>query len=193
MKTLIQILILAAIALVAYLHYVPGARIEKLTDKIPFLQRIDPATGKPYKDCPKCKGVGQVNCSNARCKEGKVECDGPCIRLTKGFWIKNESFGHGPDELWINVGGGQYYTKSHVGEVFEYKNGKYVSAGYCKICSGTTLMACKVCKGTAKVICPFCKGKKEVPDMQAKTTKKTALRPTPNRTEQGRRLRSESV
>ncbi len=172
MKTLLKLLILIAIAVGAYLYFIPGASVKDITKYLPAGERIDPATGRPLIACGPCKGTGLVKCSHTRCKEGKQECNGPCMRLSKGSWIKNAGLGHGPDELWMafpQKGGTQYYSKAHVGEVVEMRDGKAVNIGACKVCNGTTLMDCKTCKGTGQITCTVCKGQKEVPDMRVKS------------------------
>ncbi len=168
MKTLFKLLLLVALLGGAYFYFVPGS-FSDFVKLIPKPAKIDPVTGKPLVECPKCGGTGQVKCTASGCVDGKVECNGPCIRLTKGRWIKNEKWGHGPDELWIvfDESRNKAYTKAHVGQVAEMRNGELVNLGLCKICGGTTRMACKVCQRTALVMCLVCQGKKEIPDMKA--------------------------
>lgn len=94
---------------------------------------------------------------------GTVECDGPCLRRSRGTWFKDAKLGRGPDKLWIAFpynGGVQYISIDHVGEVVEMRNGKPTLVGKCRICNGTTRMPCTVCRGTAQVPCPDCKGRK---------------------------------
>lgn len=170
MKTLFKLLILLAILVGGYLYLVPNASVKDITKYLPAPERIDAATGKPLIDCTTCQGTGLIKCSHTRCKAGKTECDGPCMRLTKGTWVKNASLGKGPDELWQvfpQKGGPQYYSKAHVGEVVEMRDGMAVNIGKCTVCEGTTLMPCKTCKGTASITCTVCKGRKEVPNMRA--------------------------
>lgn len=169
MKTFFQLLLLVALLTGAYLYFIPGASVSDFTSWIPRPPRIDPATGKPLVECTKCDGTGQMKCPARKCSGGQTECDGPCIRLTKGRWIKNEKWGKGPDELWIvfDESRNKAYTKAHIGEVAEMRNGELVNLGPCKICNRTSLMPCKVCLGTALVMCVVCEGRKEVPDMRA--------------------------
>lgn len=170
MKTLLKLAVLIALILGAYLYFVPGASVSDVFSFVPKPKKIDPATGRPLIECPRCKGVGKVNCAARGCVEGKIECNGPCLRLTKGTWFKDEKLGHGPDELWIafrEKGGTQYWTKGHVGEVVEMRDGKAVIAGKCPVCQGTTRMPCKICGGSAQVACPVCKGQKEIPDIKS--------------------------
>lgn len=172
MKTLFKLLLLIALAVGGYLYFGPKESVTNLAKLLPVQEKIDPVTGKPLIACPSCQGSGLVKCSHTRCKEGKQECNGPCMRLTKGVWVKNASLGKGPDELWQafpQKGGTQYYSKAHVGEVVEMKDGKAVNIGPCSICNGTTLMPCKTCGGTASITCPTCKGSKEIPNMRAES------------------------
>ena len=177
MSSFFKLLVLVATLAGAYFVFVPNATIPDLSKIVPMPQRIDPATGKPLIACPTCKGSGRVKCAVRGCVNGKVECNGPCLRLTKGTWIKDAKLGHGPDELWMPIrekGGMRYFAKGHVGEVVEMRDGQAVLVGPCKMCNKTTLMPCKVCKGTAFVTCQVCEGRKEVPDMKAVPAKPAA-------------------
>ena len=170
MKTLFKLLLLIAILAGGYFYLVPEASVKDFTKYLPLPPRIDAATGKPLIECTTCQGTGLVKCNHTRCKAGKIECDGPCMRLNKGTWVKNASLGKGPDELWQafhQKGGTQYYSKAHVGEVVEMRDGMAVNIGKCTVCGGTTLMPCKTCKGTATITCAVCKGRKEIPNMRA--------------------------
>jgi hypothetical protein len=185
MKTLIKLLILVALGVGGYLYFTDSASINDIAKILPTPEKTDPATGKPLIACAPCQGTGLVKCSHTRCKQGKLECTGPCMRLSKGIWVKNASLGKGPDELWQafpQKGGTQYYSKAHVGEVVEMQDGKAVNIGPCSICAGTTLMPCTTCKGTASITCPTCRGNKEVPNMRAETKTNSPQSANPTRT-----------
>jgi hypothetical protein len=53
------------------------------------------------KTCFNCAGVGTVPCRAPGCVAGKVECPGPCMKLTRGNWIHMNVAGHNPNELWL--------------------------------------------------------------------------------------------
>src|SRR2546426_726189 len=97
------------------------------------------------KPCFGCTGTGKVRCG-AGCKDGLVECPGPCLRLSRGVWEHLEVAGHSPDELWQKLpesdGHWQAWNQGHVGEVIEMQNGKAVNVGKCKTCGGTTKAKC---------------------------------------------------
>lgn len=119
------------------------------------------------KTCFRCGGSGKGPCAAAGCKDGKVECSGPCLRLTKGKWVHLEVAGHPPSDLWQKFtqsnGTYQAWSHKHVGEVIQMQNGKAVHAGQCRICGGTTRVKCPVCQGTGQGACDLCAGKKVVP------------------------------
>jgi hypothetical protein len=118
--------------------------------------------------CFNCAGVGTVPCRAPGCMAGKVECPGPCIKLTRGNWVHMNVPGHNPNELWIkfpNPDGRTFeaWNQNHAGEVVVYQSGKPVNIGACKVCGGTTRVNCPVCQGAGKAACPICKGAKTVP------------------------------
>jgi hypothetical protein len=125
--------------------------------------------GPNEKVCFQCNGVGTVVCPAPGCKEGKVDCPGACLKLTRGTWIHMTVDGHGPNELWqkfpnsSGLGGYQAWNQNHVGEVVVYQNGVAVNIGKCKVCGGTTKVTCSACKGTGKQTCEICNEKKFIP------------------------------
>jgi hypothetical protein len=126
--------------------------------------------GKDQKNCFQCGGQGTVVCRGPGCAGGKAECPNPCLKLTRGSWIRMNVAGHSPNELWQKFpntsgkGGYQAWNQAHVGEVITYQNGVAVNIGACKVCGGTTKVECRVCKGQAKTTCEICKGEKFVPN-----------------------------
>lgn len=164
---LIALLLVAA---VCYFFFLPGT-------SVPGLKNFIPSTSKTEQHCPTCKGTGSIRCTASHCISGTVECNGPCLRRSKGTWFKDAKLGHGPDKLWIAFpykDGIQYFTLDHVGEVVEMRNGKPTLVGKCKICNGTTRMPCKVCRGTALLICPTCHGQKNVSSSVANSSSSPA-------------------
>jgi len=124
------------------------------------------ASAEPTKPCFKCDGTGRIKCPV--CKDGQVDCPGPCLKLSKGDWQHQDVAGHDPSLLWQRFkwsNGYQYtaWSQSHVGEVIEMQSGVPVNVGKCKICGGTGRVACKTCGGTGTVVCDVCGGKKVVP------------------------------
>ncbi|HWQ91757.1 MAG TPA: hypothetical protein VN673_08800 [Clostridia bacterium] len=133
--------------------------------------------GPGEKVCFTCQGQGTVACRVAGCVHGQAECPGPCMKLTRGTWVKMNVPGHDPNELWQKFpnqsgkGGYQSWNHHHVGEVITYQNGVAVNIGPCKTCSGSTKVTCRVCKGAGTANCELCRGKKFIP---------TAWTPTDN-------------
>jgi len=118
--------------------------------------------------CFNCAGAGLVPCRALGCVAGKVECPGPCLKLTRGNWVHMNVAGHNANELWIkfpNPDGRTYeaWNQNHAGEVVVYQKGKPVNIGACKVCGGTARVKCPVCQGEGKAACPICKGHKTVP------------------------------
>jgi hypothetical protein len=125
--------------------------------------------GPGEKVCFACKGEGTVACRVPGCKDGQVDCPGPCLKMSRGAWIHMDVAGHDPNELWQKFpnqsgqGGYQAWNQNHVGEVVVYQNGVAVNTGKCKICGGSTRVTCSACKGTGTQTCPICDGKKFIP------------------------------
>jgi hypothetical protein len=123
------------------------------------------ATTKP---CFTCNKTGTTKCSETTCRNGKAECPGPCLKLTKGTWIKREMPGRNdPTELWQarRVGNKTWYFSSkHLGEYYTFDaSGQPVAHG-CNVCGGSTTVECKACGGKGTIACPTCAGKKVVPE-----------------------------
>jgi hypothetical protein len=81
----------------------------------------DPAASK---GCKTCKGALTVACKEPRCKEGKIPCPGPCLKLTEGVWEKRPE---GGSLLWhevtFTVNGKRrigYFSQTHVGEIVKF-------------------------------------------------------------------------
>ena len=123
--------------------------------------------GPGEKVCFACQGQGTVACLVPGCKDGMVDCPGPCLKLSRGAWTHMVVAGHPPTDLWITFttanGGTMSWNQNHVGDVIAYQNGDPVDTGKCKVCGGTGKVKCDVCKGTGKVTCPICDGKKFIP------------------------------
>ncbi len=143
----------------------PGQTSDPATPVEPAINPAGP--GKDEKACFTCNGAGTVPCSARGCVAGKVECPGPCLKLTRGSWVHMNVPGHDPKELWQKFrkpnGGVTAWNQGHVGEVIALQNGDYVNIGKCTVCSGTTRVACSACKGLGRQPCELCGGKKYVP------------------------------
>jgi len=125
--------------------------------------------GAPLVKCARCRGTGFIPCSNPKCKDGLVDCSGPCLKLSVGRWEHMKVSGHDPSELWQKFrnkkgSGWQAWNQHHVGEVVEYQNGVATIAGKCKVCGGTGKEACATCHKEGKLTCPVCHGKGEIPN-----------------------------
>jgi len=123
-------------------------------------------TPEATKPCFKCNGTGTIKCPV--CKNGQVDCPGPCLKASKGVWQHLDVAGHSPNELWQKFytsdgQGWSAWTQGHIGQVIEMQDGKPVNVGACKICGGAGHVACKTCGGTGTVVCDICDGKKVVP------------------------------
>ncbi|HEY4415821.1 MAG TPA: hypothetical protein VGO57_09025 [Verrucomicrobiae bacterium] len=136
-------------------------------DTNPTANLAEPVPGKDGKVCFACQGTGVVKCTAPGCVDGKVDCPGPCLKLSHGTWVHLNVAGHSPTDLWqkFYLPNGSYdaYSQAHVGHVIVMQNGHAVDTGPCKICGGTGKVDCSVCKGTGEVACPICDGKKYVP------------------------------
>ncbi|MCW8131890.1 MAG: hypothetical protein KIS92_16205 [Planctomycetota bacterium] len=122
------------------------------------------ATGilaKNLADCKTCAATGLVPCTAKGCNQGKVECPGKCLKLSKGKWVKGKE-----DLLWQTfTSGGSYmmWSERHLGEVIEWQKDHWENVGKCPLCNGTTKVDCEDCKGAGKTTCGACKGAKQVP------------------------------
>jgi hypothetical protein len=124
--------------------------------------------GPGEKVCFACNGEGTVACLVPGCKDGQVDCPGPCLKLSKGVWRHTDIDGKPSDVLWqiFNSPDGREtfaVSEHHLGEVIVYQGGQFQLIGKCKICGGTGKVKCDVCKGTGRVTCPVCNGKKFIP------------------------------
>jgi hypothetical protein len=124
--------------------------------------------GPNEKVCFACNGQGTVPCPVPGCKNGQVDCPGPCLKLSKGIWRHTDIDGKPSDVLWqvFNSPDGREtfaVSEYHLGEVFAIQDGQLKDLGKCKICGGTGKVTCSVCKGTGRVICPICNGQKFIP------------------------------
>src|SRR5262245_54460907 len=119
------------------------------------------------KTCFNCEGSGKFACAAPGCKDGMVDCPGPCLKLSKGVWKHMHVAGHPDSDVWQGFpqsdGTTQSWNQKHVGEVIEIQGGKAVNVGRCKICGGKARVQCSICGGTGKVVCPICEGRKVVP------------------------------
>ena len=120
------------------------------------------------KPCFRCGGSGTIHCAAPGCKDGQIECPGPCLKLSKGVWVHMQVAGHSADDVWQKFpkssGGWEAWNQNHVGEVIEVKNGVPVNVGKCPVCTGSTRVQCPTCFGTGKAVCNLCGGKKMIPD-----------------------------
>ncbi|EEF57461.1 hypothetical protein [Pedosphaera parvula] len=119
------------------------------------------------KPCFNCKGTGLAKCPVATCKDGQMDCPGPCLKLSKGIWRHMPVEGHPATDLWQTFPtstGTTSWNQHHVGEVIQMQNGEPVNIGACKVCGGTTRVKCTTCKGTGQTTCNICEGKKFVPE-----------------------------
>ncbi|MDB6122521.1 MAG: hypothetical protein JWQ71_1514 [Pedosphaera sp.] len=125
------------------------------------------AAAEKTKVCFNCEGTGLAKCAVATCKDGKMDCPGPCMKLSKGVWRHMKVEGHPDTDLWQQFprkGGSTGWNQHHVGEVIQMQNGEPVNIGACKVCGGTTKVQCTTCKGSGKAACNICDGKKMVPE-----------------------------
>jgi hypothetical protein len=123
---------------------------------------------KGKKVCFQCNGSAKTACIAPGCRDGMVDCPGPCMKLSSGAWEHMHVDGHPDTEVWKRFhqvnGTSQFYNQNHVGEVVEMRAGMAVNIGKCSVCGGTAKVKCSVCGGTGRVTCPICEGKGFVPD-----------------------------
>lgn len=127
----------------------------------------DPASSK---ECKTCHGELLVDCPDKNCKDGKIPCPGPCLKLSEGNWVKSEADG----KLWrtfpMKDGGSFRFSQGHVGEVVimpkDLPGRPHQSARTvpCEICGKTGFITCPTCGGDHKVACPTCKADKSAAD-----------------------------
>jgi hypothetical protein len=97
--------------------------------------------GKDQKSCFACNGEGAVACRVPGCRNGKVDCPGACLKLTRGTWVHMNMAGHDPKDLWQKFPdstgqGSQAWNQQHMGEVIVMQNSRAVNIGACKVCGG---------------------------------------------------------
>jgi hypothetical protein len=113
-----------------------------------------------FDPCPACEGTGALSCGAPGCVHGKVTCTGPCLKKESPEWQYMAVAGHGPQEKWIRFnnpdGTWEAWNQSHIGEAIEFRDGRWVNTGPCKVCMGTTRMPCNNCGGTRA--CEVCGG-----------------------------------
>ena len=133
----------------------------------PATQSNDKTTEKT-KPCFSCNKTGTTKCSVATCRNGMAECPGPCLKLTKGTWIKRDVPGHtDPTERWQAKRVGKqtwFFSSKHVGEYYTFDASGQPVAHACNVCGGSTAVNCKACSGKGTITCPTCEGKKTVPE-----------------------------
>lgn len=143
--------------------------------------------------CFHCKGTGTFKCGGPSCKDGQMNCSGPCLKPDDGTWVHMKVEGHPDTDVWKKFykadGHYQAWNQAHAGEVVEMQNGAPVNIGKCSVCGGTTKMKCTTCKGTGQAGCPICEGKKVVPQSwTAFDNPKLKNRPTHFKLKDGRVL-----
>jgi hypothetical protein len=115
---------------------------------------IDP---KQQKECQKCHGTGSSGpCPTPGCKEGKIDCPKPCLKLSQGTWKKMGDVR--VREFKTKNGGTHSWSEGHLGELIVIENGDPVNKGPCPTCHGTTKIDDPACKGKGHKECPDCHG-----------------------------------
>src|SRR3954454_2891970 len=72
------------------------------------------------KGCFNCEGTGLAKCPVTTCKDGQMDCPGPCMKLSKGVWLHMKVEGHPDTDVWQKFrrpGGSTGWNQHHVGEV----------------------------------------------------------------------------
>jgi len=125
-------------------------------------------TTEKTKACFLCNSVGAMKCTVTTCRNGQAECPGPCLKLTKGTWIKRSVPSRtDPDERWQAKRVGNktvYFSSKHVGEYYTFDAGGQPVAHPCTVCGGATTASCKTCNGKGTITCSTFEGKKVVPE-----------------------------
>lgn len=151
------------------------------------------ATAEATKPCFNCNGAGKTKCRVPSCKNGQMDCPGPCMKLSRGSWVHKNVAGHDPSELWQEFRGQRgtmAWNQNHAGEVVHMQNGEPVNIGKCTVCGGTTRIKCSACQGTGEAACDMCGGKKIVPvSWSAFDNPKMKNRPTDIHLKDGRVIR----
>jgi hypothetical protein len=135
-------------------------------DQIGLKQSNAPPKG--MKVCFQCGGSDKAVCLTPGCKDGWVECPGPCLKLSRGTWEHMHVDGHPDTDVWQSFhqvnGTSTSWNQNHVGDVIEMRAGMAVNIGKCTVCGGKGKVKCSVCDGTGRVACPICEGKGFVPE-----------------------------
>jgi len=135
-------------------------------DRIGLNQSNVPPKG--MKVCFQCSGSDKAVCLTPGCKDGWVDCPGPCLKLSRGPWEHMHVDGHPDTDVWQRFhqvdGTSMSWNQNHVGDVIEMRAGMAVNIGKCTVCGGKGKVKCSVCDGTGRVACPICEGKGFVPE-----------------------------
>ena len=139
----------------------PSARLEP-----PARPKRDLAADEQW--CFGCDGKGEVGCGAPGCREGKVDCPGPCVTRNEGTWVPDPKPGAAPGSMafllrFPGIKSTWYVSEFHAGEIWKIENGKLVSAGYCPTCGGARWIGCKVCDTRGLQTCQVCEGKTVLP------------------------------
>lgn len=123
---------------------------------------------KGMKVCFQCNGSHQTVCLAPGCKDGWVDCPGPCLKLSKGTWEHMHVDGHPDTDVWQRFHQvdetSRFWNQGHVGEVVEMRAGMAVDIGKCTVCGGKGTVKCAACGGTGRLTCQICEGKGSVPE-----------------------------
>jgi len=126
-----------------------------------------PKPGKKEQICFECGGNRHSVCGASGCRNGHIECPGPCLKMSRGKWEPLEVKGHSPKELWQKFpkaqGGYEAWNQNHVGEIIQIEGGLPRNIGKCPTCKGAARIACAKCAGKGTVTCFICEGKAVVP------------------------------
>jgi Archaea-specific RecJ-like exonuclease, contains DnaJ-type Zn finger domain len=134
------------------------------------LNRVEARSAPPkgMKVCFQCDGSDKTVCLTPGCKDGFVDCPGPCLKLSRGIWEHMHVEAHPDTDLWQRFhqvdGTSMSWNQNHVGDVIEMRAGMAVNIGKCTVCAGRGKVKCAVCDGTGRVACPICEGKGFVPE-----------------------------
>jgi len=114
--------------------------------------------------CFGCDGKGNVGCGGLGCRNGWVDCPGPCVTRNEGTWVKDPKPGAPAGSVafvlrFPGVKSTWYVSEFHAGEVWQLQNGQLISAGYCPTCNGSRTLRCPTCQGSGVRSCPVCDGK----------------------------------
>jgi hypothetical protein len=103
-----------------------------------------------------------------------AECPGPCLKLTKGTWIKRDVPGHtDPTERWQakQIGNKKWFFSSkHVGEYYTLDASGQPVARACNVCSGSTTVNCKTCSGKEPSLAQRARERKAFPSRGPRST-----------------------